>query len=70
MPDERDANDGVDRVLGCSIAVLLLCAAPAILVAVWGILGSALGDVAGLVGAAIAAVVLVVGIIRLSGGGR
>ena len=70
MPDERDANDSVDRVLGCSIAVLLIFAAPAILVAVWAVVGSALGEVAGLVGAAIAAVVLVVGIIRLSGGGR
>ena len=70
MYDERDANDGVDRVLGCSIAVLLLFAAPAILVAVWGIVGSALGDWAGIVAAAVAAVGLIVAIIGLAGSGR
>ena len=70
MSDERDTNDGVDRVLGCSIAVLLGFATPAILVAVWGIVGSALGDWPGLVAAAVAAVGLITAIVRLASGGR
>ena len=70
VSDDREASGGVDGCLGCSVAALLLAATPVILVAVWAVVGSALGsDVAGLVAGAIAAFVIIVAIVRLALGG-
>ncbi|MEI6503256.1 MAG: hypothetical protein WCP21_19770 [Armatimonadota bacterium] len=67
-------NAGIETASGCAgcyVGLLLIFASPMIVVTVWGLIGSATNsDAAALVGAAIAAVGLIVVIARLAGGRR
>jgi hypothetical protein len=67
-------NEGVEAASGCAgcyLGVLLFFAAPVVLVGVWALVGSATNnDWAALVGAAAAAIGLIVVIARLASGRR
>jgi len=67
-------NEGVEAAsgcVGCYVGLILFFAAPMILIAVWGLVGSGTNsDVAALIGAAVAAVWLTITIARLAGGRR
>ena len=79
MSDERErlaktVNSGIQTASGCFnafLAIMLFFASPLILLAAWGLAGAATNsDGLALVVAGIAAVAIVVAIVRLAGWGR